>query len=475
MLIVIIIVLIIIYFTNKNFECFNNNKNPYSEINNIKEFYKQLMKETNDNYMREILKNKIKNSFMKIEESLPNNYDKYKLNYYYYNELIPILNEEYSEINNDKFNMIMNNVLFHINYSLNPTRYNFNEIISDIKSNFKLLNDLYYDIYITKSYNYESSASQIDIITKRIYDLLIKITSHESLVKANIILILNVSLKKSYQNNDLIEVNSLKTTFTKFIEDMNYNLQKNNNQDNQNDQDIKGIDVKLSASIIEPTTTISYHKDRDIIDKIQHDFNKIYNAFDNINDIYKNYGNINQIRNLNDIIYQSIDRIISYNNKDQNYKNSINTIKNVIITAVLEKELKDSYKTEDDNNIIRTKNKFYDGIIEIKNIIISTFTKKNSYQDKDICLKDIIQAIIGNEYPIQVKKLKGCKNLEFINDNDTIITPKIVISRDDGKSWALATDYLDYKKTGKNNNQYLYTQKIAVGSGNNDNYKWSIL
>ena len=53
------------------------------------------------------------------------------------------------------------------------------------------------------------------------------------------------------------------------------------------------------------------------------------------------------------------------------------TIKTVIISPILEIELQESYKTKDKNQIIKTKNKFYSGMIDIKNAIIEFYIKVN--------------------------------------------------------------------------------------------------
>lgn len=53
----------------------------------------------------------------------------------------------------------------------------------------------------------------------------------------------------------------------------------------------------------------------------------------------------------------------------------ITSIKIGIIQPILEDEIRLSYKTNDENEVIKIKNKFYDAILEIKNIIINYYSK----------------------------------------------------------------------------------------------------
>ena len=311
-------------------------------------------------------------------------------------------------------------------------------------------------------------------MTKKIYDNLLKITTYDDLNNSGIILILNTTLKRAYELNDILSINSLKDSFNEKIKTLNFqNSQETTNvYNNKNNNDIKPLEIDLPVSIVEPTTSISLNKDKAVINKIQEDFNKIYNSFDTINAIYKNNGNITQIDELKRVIGESIDNIISYNKNDISYKANITNIKNVIIAAILDKELNESYLTNDDREITKVKNKFYDAIIEIKNIIINSYSKSRNDDNREICLKDIIEAIMRNDYPIELKKLKGCKKLSFLTNDNIIINPKIAISSDKGKSWAPAGDYMKFKETGVSDDPYLFTYKIATSSNGKN---WSFL
>lgn len=468
-IVILIIIIVIYYYINIKIENFNNYKDPYNSIYNIKSYYKLLKNEMDDN-ARDLIKKRIKDSIIEIENSLINDYDKYKLNNIYHNELVPLLNKEYSKNNNDKFQMIINYIMFIINESLDPVLRDHTAILNDIKNNFKILTNLYSDVYITNTYSYIKVETQIDKLIKKIYDGLLKITTHEDLNYSGILLILNTTLKRAYETNDITQINSLINSFNEKIKKININIR----QDLKDDSNDNIFETNFPASILDATTTVSINKDNKIIKLIQEDFSKIYNSFDIINEIYANNGNLKQIPELNKVIYNAIDNIISYNKNDNGYKTNINTIKNVIIEPILEGELYNTYRNnnKDSNNIIKIKNKFYDGIIEIKNIIINSYAKTRNNVNRDFCLRDIINAILNNNYPIKVKKLNGCKDLSFLSNDELIIHPKLAISRDKGKSWGNATDYIEFKKTGESNDPYLFTYKLAT---TNNGKNWSFL
>lgn len=466
MIVIIIIVVILIYFINKNFECFSNFIKPLTEVENIKRNYNLLVKELNYN-SREILINKIKTSIYNIETTLINNYDKYKLNNIYYNEIIPLFNKP----DNDKFNLAIKKIEFLIEYSANNSYYEHSITINDIKNSFRNLNNLYRDVYITKIITYNKSKDNIDILTKKIFNLLLKITSHDDLNNSGIILILNTTLKRAYETNDTININSQILTFDEKIKQLNLKLGAFNNSEFKSN--IRGVEIDIPATTIQPTTSISIHRDKEVIKLIQDDFNMIYNAFDVINVIYKNNGDKKQLKDLKEIIYKSIDNIISYNKTDIDYKNKISSIRSIIIAPILEKDLMNSYTKGDLNEIIKIKNKFYDGIVEIKNIIISNFSKTQNNNNRNVCLSAIIEAIMSNDYPIEVKKLKGCNNSIFLSNNDITIYPKLAISKDNGKNWEIATDLYDYKKSGIKDGQLLYSYKLASKEGKDQ--KWSFI
>jgi hypothetical protein len=466
MIVIIIIVISLIYFVNKNFECFTDFIKPLTEVENIKRNYNLLIKEVNYNSRANLI-NKIKTSIYNIETTLINNYDKYKLNNIYYNEIIPLFDKP----NNNKFDLAIKKIEFLIEYSANNSYYEHSITINDIKNSFKDLNNLYRDVYITKITTYNKSKDNIDILTKKIFNLLLKITSHDDLNNSGIILILNTTLKRAYETNDTININSQILTFDEKIKQLNLKLGAFNNSEYKST--IRGVEVDIPATTIQPTTTISIHRDKEVIKLIQDDFNMIYNAFDVINVIYKNNGDKKQLKDLKEIIYKSIDNIISYNNTDIDYKNKISSIRSIIIAPILDKDLMNSYTKGDTNEIIKIKNKFYDGIVEIKNIIISNFSKTQNNNNRNVCLSAIIEAIMNNDYPIEVNKLKGCNNSIFLSNNDITIYPKLAISKDNGKNWEIATDLYEYKKSGIKDGQLLYSYKLASKEGKDQ--KWSFI
>jgi len=352
MIIVLIVFLIFIYYIHKTlFECFTNNKNPSLEsVANINDLYYMLMKEK-DEKSKELLKRKIKDAFIDIEKNLVNNYDKYKLQNIYSIEIVPLL----ESTNEEKFKLIMNNVIFLINYSSDSSYYDFSLNITDIRNAFRELNGLYKDVYITKIYKIDTVKERIDFLKKRIYDLLLKVTTADDLNSSGINLILNTTLQRSYEVNDITLINSQIDTFNEKLKTINYKL--------------NNLKTDLKVDTIE-------NKDNDIFAMIQLEIDKIYNSFDVIIYIYKNNGNKNQIPGLINIIYKSIDTIIGYDEKNSEYKIKILTVKTAIIKPILENDLNNS--RNDDIEIKKIKNRFYDGIIEIKNIIVTTYLGKSA-------------------------------------------------------------------------------------------------
>ncbi len=182
-----------------------------------------------------------------------------------------------------------------------------------------------------------------------------KISNYESLNNAGIILILNKSLKKAYETNDTTQINSQIATFNEFIKKLGYNKE-----------------ILINRDIEFPSILVN--KNNEIIKSLQNHFNVIYNTFDLIHINYINNGNKDELDKLKKLIYSSIDEIILYYD-NANYKAMIISIKNEIIKPILEDEIRLSYKTGDENEIIKIQNKFYDAILEIKNIIISYYSK----------------------------------------------------------------------------------------------------
>lgn len=356
MIIVVIILLIIIYYVNKTFfECFtNNNSTSLEAVAVINDLYYMLVREKDSN-AKNLIKNKIKEAFQDIEKGLVNNYDKYKLQNIYSTEIVPLLELEASSVNEEKFKMTMNNVVFLINYSTNSPYYDFSSNITDIRSNFRELTGLYNDVYITKIYKFETVRERIDSLKKKIYDLLLKVTTADDLTASGINLILNTTLQRSYEINDMTQINSQIESFNEKLKNINYklNIDMNKNQALKTKEDVRE------------------NKDKEVFSMIQLEIDKIYNSFDVIIYIYKNNGNKYQIPGLIDIIYKSIDNIIGYNEKNAEYKVKITTVKTAIIKPILENDLTNS--KNDDAEITKIKNRFYDGIIEIKNIIVTSY------------------------------------------------------------------------------------------------------
>jgi len=353
MIIVIIIFLIIIYYINRNFfECFTNNSS-LEAVATINDLYYMLVREK-DVKARALIKNKIKDTFDDIESKLVNNYDKYKLQNIYLNDMVPLLEDG----NEEKFKVMINNIIFLINYSTNSPYYEFSSNINDIRINFKELTGLYNDVYITKIYKFEMVRDRIDILKKKIYDSLLKVTTADDLNLSGINLILNTTLQRSYEINDMTHVNSQIDTFNQKLKDLNYKLNVDVNKDK------KEVLDKINDEI-------NIKKDKEVFAMIQKEIDKIYNSFDVIIYIYKNNGNKSQIPDLIDIIYKSIDNIIGYNEKNSDYKIKITTIKTAIIKPILENDLINS--KNDEREFIKIKNRFYDAIIEIKNIIITSY------------------------------------------------------------------------------------------------------
>lgn len=359
MIIVIIILLIIIYYVNRSFfECFtNNNSSSLETVAVINDLYYMLVREKDTN-ARNLIKIKMKEAFRDIEMKLINNYDKYKLQNIYSTEIVPLLDLEASPINEEKFKMSMNNVIFLIKYSTNSPYYDFSTNITDIRSNFRELTGLYSDVYVTKIYKFENVRERIDSLKKKIYDLLLKVTTADDLSVSGINLILNTTLQRAYEVNDITQINSQIDTFNEKLKNINYKLNVDMNKEKKEILDKTKDDV-------------SENKDKEVFAMIQLEIDKIYNSFDVIIYIYKNNGNKNQIPGLIDIIYKSIDNIIGYNQKNADYKVKITTVKTAIIKPILENDLVNS--RNDETEMTKIKNRFYDGIIEIKNIIVTSY------------------------------------------------------------------------------------------------------
>ena len=472
-------VIILLYILNNYMitECFDN-VNPeeirskaYKQIEIIKDNYNKLK----DLYKREraeineILdaKRKIKDAINNIDILLVNSYDRYKLSDLYNNELVPILDKP----KDLTFFDIIENMKVIIDNGLNNSYYNHRNTIKEIRRNFKELNEIYKGVYIDKVFTYIEKRDLIESLTKTIYDFLLKISNYDELNSSGIILILNTTLKRSYETNNIIDINSNISSFEEKIKKIAIalNVEEDNKETDVIPANAGDMSLNAPIQITSPTTNIS-------VTTIKNDFNNIYNSFDLINKIYDNNKQLKasqetQIKTLNNVIYNSIKNIANYDKNNKNYFDNINVINNVVIKPILESELKNSYKTGDENKIIRIKNRFYDAIIEIKNMIISNYAKTSVSTDKNKCLKEIINAIINNKFPIKVNELKNCHKSLF-NDNNLVIYPKLAVSKN-GKKWDLATDLYDFNKTGINKNPYIYSYKLAGTT--NDGKDWKFI
>ena len=472
-------VIILLYILNNYMitECFDN-VNPeeirskaYKQIEIIKDNYNKLK----DLYKREraeineILdaKRKIKDAINNIDILLVNSYDRYKLSDLYNNELVPILDKP----KDLTFFDIIENMKVIIDNGLNNSYYNHRNTIKEIRRNFKELNEIYKGVYIDKVFTYIEKRDLIESLTKTIYDFLLKISNYDDLNSSGIILILNTTLKRSYETNNIIDINSNISSFEEKIKKIAIalNVEEDNKETDVIPANAGDMSLNAPIQITSPTTNIS-------VTTIKNDFNNIYNSFDLINKIYDNNKQLKasqetQIKTLNNVIFNSIKNIANYDKNNKNYFDNINVINNVVIKPILESELKNSYKTGDENKIIRIKNRFYDAIIEIKNMIISNYAKTSVSTDKNKCLKEIINAIINNKFPIKVNELKNCHKSLF-NDNNLVIYPKLAVSKN-GKKWDLATDLYDFNKTGINKNPYIYSYKLAGTT--NDGKDWKFI
>lgn len=471
-------VIILLYILNNYMitECFNNinpeliRSNAYKQIEIIKDNYeklKELYKKERAE-INEILdaKRKIKDAINNIDILLVNSYDRYKLSDLYNNELVPILDKP----KDLTFFDIIENMKVIIDNGLNNSYYNHRNTIKEIRRNFKELNEIYKGVFMDQVFTYIEKRDLIESLTKTIYDFLLKITDYDDLNSSGIILILNTTLKRSYETKNIIDINANISSFEEKIKKIAIVL----NVDEEN-KDIEVIpanagDMSINAPVLitSPTTNIS-------VTTIKNDFNNIYNSFDLINKIYENNKQLKasqetQIKTLNNVIYNSIKNIANYDKNNKNFFNNVNVINDVVIKPILEAELRNSYKTGDENKIIRIKNRFYDAIIEIKNMIISNYAKTSVSTDKNKCLKDIINAIINNNFPIKVDELKNC-NKSLFNDKNLVIYPKLAVSKN-GKKWDLATDLYEFKNTGINNNPYIYSYKLAGTTNNGKDWKF---
>jgi len=334
------------------------------------------------------------------------------------------------------------------------------EIIDIIGNKFRELNLIYTSIYIDKVFTYNEKKDDIDVLITNIFTLLLKIASNEELDNSGIIVILNTLLKNAYEKNNLTDINSTIVSFNEKL----YSF-RTTSTTNVLDKKISLTNLETSTSIPIPTQPPLILKN---VNDINYEFNNIDNAFEIINIIYKNNKTlsdeqIKQITELNNTINTIL---LNISNNNIRYTEKITSIINVIIKPILQTELKDSYLNNTEENV---KKNFANGILSIKNLLINNTT---SYFE-DACLKNITEAIFTGNYPINTKELKDCSDPSLFNNKNIMFFPKLSVSKDNGKSWDLATDLFEYKKTGINNNPFLYSYQMA--SSSNEGKDWNFI
>ena len=180
---------------------------------------------------------------------------------------------------------------------------------------------------------------------------------------------------------------------------------------------------------------------------------------------------IKQITELNNTIYLSIINISKNNIK---YNEKITSIANAIIKPIIETQLKEGYAISNEETktiaVENAKKNFVNAMLSIKDTLYIT----NSYKiNEDVCLKEITEAIFTGNYPINTKEIKSCSESTIFNNKNIMLYPKMSVSKDNGKTWTLATDLYEYKKSGVNNNPFLYSYQMAASS--NEGKDWNFI
>jgi hypothetical protein len=426
----VFILILIIYYINNGVECFTNYTPEQiqtlstveitaisTNYNELKELYSNGTSPTSVLALQK--KANIKMAFDNIEKLLVSPNDKYLLatiyygnnknntndqnNYYNNNYIVKYLDT----INDEEFGNLMMKVVEII---LNATKdNNSNGDINLILTDFNSLNDLYSSVYIDKSFNYEAKQEEISNITRKIMTNLLLITTYSYIYTSGIELILNTTLKRSYETSNLLEINNNINSFKEKLDILKNQLEKTPSavqssviQQQRNDMPLYQSDLSM--------------------DKVKDDFSNINNAFELINYNYKNKNFTEEvfIANLINVINKALDNISNYYQYNNEYKNKVVAIKNTSIKSIIEGDLKNSYIQNDNTRIETLKTNFSDNINEIKNLIISITTKRTSNIDNETCLYNIIDAVSANNYPINVSNIPNCDKSLF-NDKDIVI------------------------------------------------------
>ena len=471
-------VLLFIGYIYKKTEKFSNFSeevvsNIQNEVKNIQTYFNELKNLYKLNSTSDLItnkKNQIKLSINNINSYPLNINNKAKVELIYNEELLPIIN--LNLINDDKdkiFTESLNKLQTTALLEFSKDSLNKDEIINTIGNKFKELNLIYTSVYIDKVFTYNEKKDDIDLLITNIFNSLIKVASNTDLNNSGIILILNTLLKRAYETNNLNDINSSINSFNEKLNSFKTLTQISTPQNTNNVNTSLSSSLPSSLPLPTPVPVILSNSANSIqsppnilndVANINNEFNNINNAYEIINIIYKNNVNlsdsqIKQINELNNVIYIALLNISKNNSK---YTEKITSITNAIIKPIIDSELKSSYLNKNEENI---KKNFANAILSIKNIL---FINNTSNYFEDACLKNITEAIFTGNYPINTKDLKGCANANLFNNKNIMFFPKLSISNDNGKSWNLATDLFEYKKTGVNNTPFLYSYQMAASS-----------
>ena len=466
----ILIVILIFYYLNNKLEKFADyTPEQIKSLSNIeitkirnnytrlKSLYASGLQPTNMNVLQ--MKEIIRQSFINIENLLVNTNDKYLLSLIYYgNNKNNINYDNYDEtnyyntnyvikyldqINDIEFNKLIDKINVIIVNATTDNNYKSNIIVSQITTDFVNLNNLYKNVYINKIYVnnnnlYNEKNNEINDLTLKIFTQLLSITNYDNIYNSGIILILNTTLKRAYETDNMYEINNninsfnqklalIKTQYVPVVTGNSSNVTTSNvvttansSNDVTTNTPIGVFNNDIANSSYTPTQTNQL-----TIENIKDDFDNITNAFNLINNSYKN--NIQNkevsILNLNNIIYMSIDNISNYYKNNNDYKDRIISVKNAFIRPILEMELRENYALNDQNKINATKNKFNNNINEIISIIININTKTTD-NNIETCLNNIINAGLANQYPINVNNISSCDK-SFFNTSNIIVNKPV--------------------------------------------------
>ena len=380
------------------------------------------------------------------------------------------------EIDDNRFNNLINQIKTIIN-NITDVVATRTTIADEIFILFSELNDLYKDVYINKITTIDIKKTEIENKNRLIYSKLLLLVPVDKLHNTEIILILNTTLKRAYETGNITEINSIVNSFKELVKALINQSGSSEIKIDNSKNEVKGvIESRLGIPIedqVQPMKITSQG--------MKDDFNNIYNSFDIMNTTFRN--NYNGIINFNNtqkkqlesyraIINGSLDNISNYYPKNSDYVNKVISIKNVIIKPIIETELQESYRRKDEVLISSVRNRFYKAINEVKNLIINNYGKSSTQININVCLNNIMEAINANKFPVRVSNVNGCHKSLFDN-RDIIISPKMFVSENNGIIWKPATELDTFKKTGINNNPYLYNYEIASSSDGGIN--WSMI